>query len=79
AIAIAKQQLGKTIVTPILPATPFYTAEDYHQDYYKGDNRVLTRFGAIKQSDAYKRYREGCGRDQRVRQLWGDQAPFAGG
>lgn len=78
-VARAEVQLGQAIVTPVLSAATFYPAEDYHQDYYKGDNRVLTRFGPIKQSDAYNRYREGCGRDQRVRQLWGDQAPFAGG
>ncbi|MFU8864342.1 MAG: peptide-methionine (S)-S-oxide reductase MsrA [Rhodobacterales bacterium] len=79
AVATAQAELGQTIVTPVLPAAPFYVAEDYHQDYYKGENRVLTRFGAITQADAYKRYREGCGRDQRVRELWGDQAPFVGG
>lgn len=78
-VAQAEAQLGQAIVTLVLPEAAFYPAEDYHQDYYKGDNRVLTRFGPIKQSDAYNRYREGCGRDQRVRQLWGDQAPFAGG
>lgn len=78
-IAEAEAQLGQSVVTPVLPLETFYPAEDYHQDYYKGENRVLTRFGPIRQYDAYKRYREGCGRDQRVRQLWGDQAPFAGG
>lgn len=79
AVATARAELGQTIVTPILAEAPFYAAEDYHQDYYKGQNRVITRFGAITQAQAYKRYREGCGRDQRVRQLWGDQAPFVGG
>jgi peptide-methionine (S)-S-oxide reductase len=74
--AAAERALGQTIVTPILDAAPFYVAEEYHQDYYKGTNRVLTRFGAIRQSDAYKRYREGCGRDARVKQLWGENAPF---
>ena len=72
----AQNALGKKIVTPILQAGPFYDAEDYHQDYYKGTKRVLTRFGAVKQSDAYKRYRKGCGRDARVKQLWGNDAPF---
>ena len=72
----AQDALGQKIVTPILQASQFYTAEDYHQDYYKGTKRVLTRFGAIKQSDAYKRYRKGCGRDARVKQLWGNDAPF---
>lgn len=75
--ARAEAALGRKIVTPILPAAPFYQAEGYHQDYYKGDNRVLTRFGPIKQSKAYKRYRHACGRDQRVRELWGNAAPFA--
>ncbi|MFP7672371.1 peptide-methionine (S)-S-oxide reductase MsrA [Marivita sp. S0852] len=74
--AKARSQLGQPIVTPILPAKTFYDAEDYHQDYYKGSNRVLTRFGPIKQSDAYKRYRDGCGRDDRVKELWGNAAPF---
>lgn len=72
----AQNALGQKIVTPILQAGEFYEAEDYHQDYYKGSKRVLTRFGAIKQSDAYKRYRKGCGRDARVKQLWGNSAPF---
>ena len=77
--AQAQAALGQNIVTPILPAGPFYDAEDYHQDYYKGSQKVLTRFGYIDQADAYKRYREGCGRDARVRDLWGADAPFVGG
>jgi peptide-methionine (S)-S-oxide reductase len=72
----AQNALGQKIVTPILQATQLYNAEDYHQDYYKGTKRVLTRFGAVKQSDAYKRYRKGCVRDARVKQLWGKDAPF---
>lgn len=73
----AQSALGQKIVTPIVQAGQFYKAEAYHQDYYKGTKRVLTRFGAVKQSDAYKRYRKGCGRDARVKQLWGSAAPFA--
>ncbi len=76
--AAAGRALGRSIVTPILPAAPFYVAEDYHQDYYKGSSIVLTRRGPKTQADAYDFYRTACGRDARVRQLWGDAAPFAG-
>ena len=72
----AENALGMNIVTPIVDAAKFYRAEDKHQDYYLGSKRVFTRFGLIKQSDAYKRYREACGRDQRVKQLWGSEAAF---
>ncbi|WP_298840795.1 peptide-methionine (S)-S-oxide reductase MsrA [uncultured Roseobacter sp.] len=74
--AKAAKVLGQTIVTPILPAAPFYEAEDYHQDYYRSDDLVLTRFGPKRKSSAYKAYRDACGRDQRVRELWGENAPF---
>lgn len=76
--AAAEQELGQKIVTPIRDAGKFYPVDDYHQDYYKSQDRVaFTRFGvAVPKSEAYKKYRAGCGRDQRVRQLWGDDAPF---
>lgn len=76
ALAAAQSELGRQIVTPILAAAPFYDAEDYHQDYYKGSNRVVTRGGIKTQAEAYAFYREGCGRDARVEQLWGSDAPF---
>ena len=76
--ADAQQSLGQTIVTPILQANTFYPAEAYHQDYYKGGKLVLTRFGPKRQKNAYKTYRKACGRDARVKQLWGSDAPFAG-
>ncbi|WP_294223770.1 peptide-methionine (S)-S-oxide reductase MsrA [uncultured Shimia sp.] len=76
--AKAQAQLGQTIVTPILREGKFYKAEAYHQDYYKGSKIVLTRFGPKKQSEAYKRYRKACGRDARVKALWGSDAPFIG-
>lgn len=49
------------IATSIEPAKPFYLAENYHQDYYK-KNPIRYRF-----------YRNGCGRDKRVKELWGNQ------
>ena len=75
----AEAALGQTIVTPILDAGTFYPVDAYHQDYYKSDDRLgVTSVGLfITKADAYKRYREGCGRDARVRQVWGDAAPFA--
>ena len=51
------------IVTEISPATVFYPAEDYHQDYYQTNPLQ------------YKYYRWACGRDQRLMELWGERAP----
>jgi peptide methionine sulfoxide reductase msrA/msrB len=48
----------KPIVTDILPASVFYSAEDYHQDYHK------------KNPSHYKRYRKGSGRDSFIEEYW---------
>lgn len=76
ALTAAQAELGRTIVTPILAASTFYDAEDYHQDYYKGTDRVVTRRGIKTEAEAYAFYRDACGRDARVEQLWGSNAPF---
>lgn len=74
AVADAEAVLGQKIATPVRKAGEFWIAEDYHQDYYKGSNIVLTRAGPKSQANAYKFYRKACGRDARVQELWGDQA-----
>lgn len=58
----ASAALGKAIVTPIVNAGKFYKAEGYHQNYY------------TKNPVRYKVYRFSCGRDARIKSLWGPQA-----
>ncbi|TQM94689.1 peptide-methionine (S)-S-oxide reductase MsrA [Roseinatronobacter monicus] len=76
AIEAAEAELGQSIVTPVREAAPFYEAEEFHQNYANSDERTLTRFGWVERRAAYKGYREGCGRDRRVGELWGNSAPF---
>ncbi len=76
AVQEASDQLGYAIVTPVVDAGRFWRAEDYHQDYYKGENFVLTRAGPKLQKNAYAFYRKACGRDARIKAVWGQDAAF---
>jgi peptide-methionine (S)-S-oxide reductase len=78
----AAKDLGQAVNVKLSDTPSFFGAEGYHQNYYMGSKRTLTRFGWIKQSDAYERYREGCGRNARVKEVWGSKAysyPTGGG
>lgn len=69
AAVASKQQLQqsgllkKAVATEILRLSAFYAAENYHQDYYK------------KNPLRYNYYRAGCGRDRRLKDIWGKAAP----
>jgi peptide-methionine (S)-S-oxide reductase len=58
---LLKSKRFPVIYTELAAATPFWLAEEYHQDYYK------------KNPVRYNYYRTSCGRDARVEQLWGEK------
>jgi len=60
--AVVQRHFTRPVTTEIDAATPFYAAEEYHQDF------------AERNPDHYNAYRRGCGRDARLHELWGDAA-----
>jgi peptide-methionine (S)-S-oxide reductase len=58
----ASKVLKKPIVTQILASSRFWPAEEYHQDF------------CFNSAERYNSYRQGCGRDRRLAELWGDKA-----
>lgn len=56
---VDSKRFKQPIVTEVTQAGTFYPAEEYHQDFFK------------KKPFHYKRYRLGCGRDRRLKELWG--------
>jgi peptide-methionine (S)-S-oxide reductase len=60
--AAVAAELKTAIYTEVNDLSGFWAAEEYHQDFYK------------KKPDHYARYRLGCGRDARLKQIWGAKA-----
>ena len=58
ALKAAQPHVKGKIITQVLPAGRFYTAEGYHQDYAK------------KNPGHYKLYRMGCGKDRKIKAIW---------
>ncbi len=65
------QELGKPVATVIAIAPTFYPAEDYHQDFWKGQELLVN---GLTREQHYARYRAGCGKNRQVEAIWGAEA-----
>lgn len=65
------EELGKPVATVIEMAPTFWPAETYHQDFWKGQEMLVN---GLTREQHYARYRVGCGKNQQVEAIWGDQA-----
>jgi peptide-methionine (S)-S-oxide reductase len=74
ALRDVRKQLGKAPSVEISRTPTFFPAEAEHQDFYLGTSLRLTWFGFERQSEAYEDYRMACGRDARVKKVWGARA-----
>ncbi len=61
-LATVETKFSRKVATQILQQMTFYAAEDYHQDYYE------------KNKERYEQYKQGCGRDNKLEGIWGDDA-----
>lgn len=64
-------ELGKPVATIIAIAPTFYPAEDYHQDFWTGTDKLNN---GLTRAEHYARYREGCGKNRQVEAIWGKDA-----
>ncbi len=63
--------LGKPVATVIAIAPTFWPAEDYHQDFWEGTDRLTN---GLTRAEHYARYRAGCGKNRQVEAIWGAEA-----
>lgn len=64
-------ELGAPVATLIATATTFYPAEDYHQNFWQGTERLTN---GLTRAEHYARYRSGCGKNVQVEAIWGPDA-----
>lgn len=65
------KELGKPVATIIAMAPTFWPAEDYHQNFWQGTEMLQN---GLTRAQHYARYRVGCGKNQQVEAIWGNEA-----